>query len=179
MVPAVRLPWRMAAASDVAPSPAATLPAGGDAAAPAPRYVSQCPLDFTPEDVPSDGVYGIRRVARHPQLWSLGLVGLGAALGAAAAPRVVFFGYPLLFALVGGAHIDSRHRRGSGGVLPPNLEARTSHVPFAALLAGRQSWKQLGAELKTNNAGLALGLALLLAMGRRRRLSRLPALTRQ
>ena len=142
-----------------------------------PRYVSQCPIDFTPPDIPTDGIYGMKRITRHPQLWSLGLLGAGAALGSIAAPNIIFFGFPFVFALVGGAHIDARHRRGSGGSLTPEVDARTSLIPFAALMTGYQSWEQLGAELKMNNVTIAVGLAALLALRRQARFRSLTPLT--
>ena len=71
---------------------------------------------------------------------------------------------PFFVALVGGAHMDSRHRRGIGGELTPERDAATSHVPFAALLAGRQSWEALGAELNVPNAQAGVTLAAALAL---------------
>lgn len=70
----------------------------------------RCPMDFTPHDVPSDGVYGIRRITRHPTFWSLGLLGLGTALTTPFAPEIVCFSAPALFAAIGGAHQDYRYR---------------------------------------------------------------------
>lgn len=75
----------------------------------------KCPMDFRPVDMPEDGVYGLRRVTRNPNFWSLGLLGAGVAVASTTAPQVVAFGFPLVFALVGGAHQDSRFRRGMGG----------------------------------------------------------------
>ena len=46
----------------------------------------------------------MKRVTRNPNFWSLGLVGAGAALAATNAVKAVAFGFPLVFALVGGAH---------------------------------------------------------------------------
>jgi hypothetical protein len=71
--------------------------------------------------------------------------------------------------------MDSRHRRGMGGVLTKEVESSTSSVPFVALLFGKQSWQQLHSEMKWTNAGLAVGAAGLLAL-RRRRLPHLQAL---
>jgi hypothetical protein len=45
----------------------------------------------------------------------------------------------------------------------PEKEAQTSHVPFWALLSGRQSWAALAAEIKGLNATVAIACALLLA----------------
>ena len=48
--------------------------------APSPAISVRCPMDFTPIDIPADGIYGLKRVTRHPTFWSLGLLGLGTAL---------------------------------------------------------------------------------------------------
>jgi uncharacterized membrane protein len=131
-------------------------------------WAARCPFDFSPKDVPEDGVYGTKRVTRHPALWSLGLAGLGAALATPFAPSFVMFVFPSVFALVGGAHQDSRFRRGMGGTLTPEVDAKTSNVPFWALVSGRQPWGKLGEELKVSNAGIAIVAAVLLALRRRR-----------
>ena len=30
------------------------------------RIKVRCPMDFSPPDVPEDGIYGLKRVTRHP-----------------------------------------------------------------------------------------------------------------
>ena len=49
------------------------------------------------------------------------------------------------------------------------MDAKTSGLPFVALLSGRQSWRDLLDELKLTNAALAVLVALSL---HRRRLMR-------
>ena len=44
------------------------------------HFSAQCPIDWTPKDIPSDGIYGLKRITRHPMLFSLGLCGLGIAM---------------------------------------------------------------------------------------------------
>ncbi len=114
-------------------------------------------------------IRGLHRVTRHPGLWSLGLLGAGTALSTPFAPEIVFFAMPCVFAFIGGAHQDYRHRRGWGGLLTPEVDAQTSNVPFVALMQGRQSWDQTWSELKQDNAAAAAVLALLLAALRLRR----------
>ncbi|CAM9867067.1 unnamed protein product [Chrysoparadoxa australica] len=129
----------------------------------------RCPMDFNSDrNLPADGVFGIRRVSRHPQLWGLGLLGLGSACTAAYAAEALCFGMPLVFAAVGGAHQDSRYRRGMGGKLTPEVDAVTSAVPFVALVTGRQGWGVLWEELKKGNAAVAVAGAGLLALRRGR-----------
>jgi len=124
-------------------------------------FKPKCPMDFRPVDMPEDGVYGMKRVTRNPNFWSLGLVGAGAALAATNAVKAVAFGFPLVFALVGGAHQDSRFRRGMGNTLDPKVEEKTSNVPFWALMTGKQSWSDLLNETKLLNAGIATLLAFI------------------
>ena len=79
---------------------------------------------------------------------------------------------PTAVALLMGSHQDHRFRRGMGGLLEPEVDARTSNVPFAALLMGSQEdswlggWTKLGEEVKGLNAVAALALALALQRGR-------------
>ena len=97
------------------------------------------------------------QVTRHPQFWSLGFLGLGcAAMTPFAGTAAAALGFPLV-ALVNGTHLDSRHRRGMGGSLSVEREAKTSGVPFVALLRGRQPWAPLLDELKPVNSVLAMG----------------------
>lgn len=117
-----------------------------------------CPLDLKAAraEKPTD-VVGLERVTRHPQFWSLGFLGLGcAAMTPFAGTAAAALGFPLV-ALVNGTHLDSRHRRGMGGSLSVEREAKTSGVPFVALLRGRQAWAPLLDELKPVNSVLALG----------------------
>jgi len=126
----------------------------------------RCPMDFTPSDVPQDGIYGVKRVTRHPSFWSLGFLGLGSALATPFATEALMFSMPTIFALVGGAHQDYRYRRNLGGELSPEVDAVTSNVPFVALSTGKQSWVALGEELKWTNVALALFTSALLALRR-------------
>ena len=134
-----------------------------------PGFLSSCPLDLEHERAaklrPKDEVRGLQRVTRHPTFWTLGCLGVGAALRTPfAGTAVAALGFPLVAAL-GGAHMDYRHRRGRGGALSPEKDAATSAVPFVALLSGAQSWAALADELKPVNcaAGAAAAAALALA----------------
>eukprot|EP01084_Bolivina_argentea_P201640 344647_1 len=126
------------------------------------HFAAQCPVDWRPKDIPADGVYGTHRITRHPMLFSLGLVGLGIALKTPFATRAIVFGFPLAFALIGGWHQDYRHRRNSGGYLSPEMDSKTSLIPFIALLKGEQNWKDLWNEMKHVNASIGLVTAMYL-----------------
>lgn len=140
------------------------------------RWKVRCPFDFTDArsqtgvakgtlaQFRADGtvdLHGLDRVTRHPGLWSFGLLGLGNALLVASIPTRVWLSMPAMVALIGGAHTDSRHRRGMGGSLCSKVDAVTSNVPFLATFMGVQdggvlgSFKALGDEGKMLNAGLA------------------------
>jgi len=132
------------------------------------KIKARCPFDFTPADVPADGIYGIKRVTRHGLFWSLGFTGLGAALGTPFAAEVALFGGPLAVAAICGAHIDYRYRRGIGGTLSIEEERLTSHIPFAAIISGKQSLFSLASEMKQSNAVCGVFVAFLLHLKRLR-----------
>jgi len=155
-------------------APATTTTAGTTTSAR--QWVIQCPMDFKGESnkvVSSpDGLHGLHRVSRHPLLWSLGAVGLGAALAVPSLPQAVWLCGPAAMALLGGAHIDYRHRHGQGGTLSAQAESVTSLMPFLAMASGAHaegavgSMRALVAELKAENATIGVLLALKWALGR-------------
>ncbi|EED90745.1 predicted protein [Thalassiosira pseudonana CCMP1335] len=111
-----------------------------------------------------DVIHGLERITRHPGLWSFGLIGLGNALLVPSLPQRVWLSMPLMVALVGGSHTDSRFRRGMGGTLSNEYDEKTSNVPFLAMLSGKQGnvvdvCRELCWEGKGLNAVLALGVA--------------------
>eukprot|EP01041_Mallomonas_annulata_P008554 gene8555-17644_t len=129
----------------------------------------QCPIDFkgSHSGSHSEGdIVGLERVTRHPVLWSLAAICLGRAATAHFVTEAVAFSFPTIWAVIGGAHTDYRHRRGWGGYLSPDKDARSSNVPFMALATGRQSWEALGVEVKWTNAALAVTAASLIALRR-------------
>ena len=132
-------------------------------------YALRCPMDFKPKDVPADGIYGMDRVSRHSNFWSLGLVTLGYAATTVFVPEIVMCVWPAVFAYIGTSHQDERYRRGMGGSLSKEKDEKTSNIPFAALITGRQQWTPLMNEMKWENAGIALCFTSLTAMRRIRR----------
>jgi uncharacterized membrane protein len=98
----------------------------------------------------ADAVTGILRITRHPFLWG---AAIWAAFHLAAngdAASVVFFGMWLVLAVAGTFSIDAKRARKMGGAWQ-GFAQRTSNIPFAAILAGRNSlnlgeiltWRQL------------------------------------
>lgn len=127
---------------------------------------ARCPIDFD-HSRRQEGkeVAGPKRVTRHPFLWGMALVGLGSALASPLATEVAFGVMPLAMAVIGGAHQDLRGRR--SGALSPALDAKTSHLPFGALLAGQQQLSDVVDEFAWSNAAIAVAIAGGFAMKRR------------
>jgi hypothetical protein len=163
----------------------ATTPIAGTptptAAAPSRSYQFQirCPFDFTDQSHhKADGaaVVGLDRVSRHPGLWSFAAIGLGVAGLQRSVPLALWWTGPAAVAWIGGAHQDSRFRRGLGGHYDPVYASQTSNLPMVALLTGQQGnvteslTKLLGSELKLLNAlgATAAAAVFVLSRGRRR-----------
>eukprot|EP01035_Chromulina_nebulosa_P020338 gene20338-26401_t len=122
-------------------------------------------MDFKSKSkVTSDDPYGVERITRHPAYWALGLISLGPALRTIYFNELIMFGFPVVYAAIGGTHIDYRYKRGSGGNLSPHYESLTSNLPFVALLNGKQSWNDLRNEISVGNALIATSLGIILAL---------------
>jgi uncharacterized membrane protein len=85
-------------------------------------------------------VTGILRVTRHPFLWSVALWAAFHLLVNGDTASIVFFGTLLTLAVVGTFSIDAKRVRKMGAAWTPFAQ-RTSNVPFAAILAGRNALK--------------------------------------
>jgi hypothetical protein len=125
----------------------------------------RCPIDFRSKN-PDGGIYGVERVTRHPMLWFLGISSLGSAITTVYATHAVMFSFPIIMAFIGSEHQDYRYRRGSGGILTAEMESKTSNIPFAAILSGKQSFSALLDEMKWTNAAVATLAAAGLALRR-------------
>jgi len=148
------------------------------------RWKVRCPFDFTDSKSTTNSLnkgegkelvelHGLDRISRHPGLWSFGLIGLGSGLLASSLPTRVWMSMPIVVALVGGSHTDSRHRRGMGGYLSREMDEVTSNVPFLAMLSGRQgsvnkAVTDFSAEIKPLNALVAVGMATAVVASRGR-----------
>ncbi|MDP1736344.1 MAG: NnrU family protein [Caulobacter sp.] len=84
-----------------------------------------------------DAVKGMLRVTRHPFLWGVAVWAVGHLLANGDLPSVILFGALLVLALLGGPSIDAKRRKALGAKYDAFV-ARTSNVPFAAILAGKQ-----------------------------------------
>jgi len=133
------------------------------------RWKVQCPFDFTDSKAGSsaDEPHGLDRISRHPGLWSMGFMCLGQACLLPSVPQKVWWTFPIAVAAIGGWHTDSRYRRNLGGRLSPEYDAKTSNVPFMALIKNG-GWKELSTEVKPLNALLATSVATVYVLRRGR-----------
>lgn len=81
-------------------------------------------------------VTGVLRITRHPFLWGVALWSAFHVVANGDEASVIFFGTFLILSLVGTVLIDAKRRRKLGAAW--NVFAtRTSNVPFAAVIGGR------------------------------------------
>lgn len=164
--PKVQIPVHYAGGDDAPPLHSSTVPVANGSGEGGAGWKVRCPFDFTDKKDTGDGhiVHGLERITRHPGLWSLGFMGLGSACLVPSLPQKAWLAMPMLVALIGGEHTDSRYRRGMGGLLTDEYDRATSNIPFLALLSGTQG--NVGAvlhefvrEVKPLNAAIAVGLS--------------------
>ena len=108
-----------------------------------------------------DAVRGILRVTRHPMMWAFALWGLSHILARGDAAALIFFGGFVLLALSGTLLIDARKAAALGEDWA-RFAAATSNVPFAAIIAGRNSLRPGEIGWTKILTGLVLYAALLL-----------------
>jgi uncharacterized membrane protein len=85
-----------------------------------------------------DVARGILRITRHPFLWGVAFWAGAHLLANGDLASVILFASLLVLALSGTASIDAKFARSMGEQWTAFRE-RTSNIPFAAILAGRQS----------------------------------------
>jgi uncharacterized membrane protein len=89
---------------------------------------------------------GILRITRHPVMWAIMLWAAAHILAVGSLQAVIFFGGLLLLAAAGTALQDAR-KAALLGEDWARFAARTSNLPFAAVLQGRNRvlWREIGA----------------------------------
>jgi len=108
---------------------------------------------------------GVAGVTRHPLPWALALWSAAHIVPNGDLAHVLLFGTFTAFALAGIAAIDRRQRRRLGAERFERLAARTSAIPFAAVIAGRYRPRGLGLDPARLGAAALLFALLLLGHG--------------
>ncbi|KAI8612054.1 hypothetical protein BC830DRAFT_1138482, partial [Chytriomyces sp. MP71] len=148
----------------VARSPASSSAPSSPAPVPQPTLKLLCPVDFAHARNAEPNEMGLKRITRHPQLFALGLTALGTALSTSFLTTRILCGFPIVFAVIGGAHQDVRFLR-SGSYSHDYVDS-TSLMPFVALMTGNQKWSDLASEIKWVNVSLGVLVAGMLARRR-------------
>lgn len=104
-----------------------------------------------------DAARGMLRVTRHPFLWAAALWALSHALVNADVGSWIFFGSLGVTAVRGTFDIDGKRRRTNPSEFV-RFEGKTSNLPFAAVLTGRN-------RLVARELWMPIVLGLLLALG--------------
>ena len=91
-----------------------------------------------PAAVPADAIYGVVRITRHPFLWSVVIWSAFHLAANGDEASVVLFGTFFVLALFGTTLIDAKRRRKMGAAWEA-FASRTSNIPFAAVVAGRNT----------------------------------------
>ncbi len=81
---------------------------------------------------------GVLRITRHPTMWAFALWGIGHIVANGDLAALIMFGTITVLALVGTRLIDARYEAKLANDWR-NFATTTSNLPFAAILAGRQS----------------------------------------
>ncbi|NJO67810.1 MAG: NnrU family protein, partial [Rhodospirillales bacterium] len=89
--------------------------------------------------VAAAGPRGITKITRHPVMWGMMLWSAVHILANGDLASLLFFGGFLLTAGLGSLHLDQRMALIQGERWQ-RFAAVTSHIPFAAIISGRQSW---------------------------------------
>lgn len=87
-------------------------------------------------------VRGVLRITRHPFLWGVAIWSAFHLSVNGDEASVIFFGTFFLLAVLGTFSIDAKRRRKLGDAWS-GFAAKTSNIPFVAILRGRTSFKAL------------------------------------
>jgi uncharacterized membrane protein len=103
---------------------------------------------------------GILKITRHPSFVAFSLFGIAHILMNGWAGDVIFFGMFPALGILGGIHQDQRKIRDLGESYR-EFVAKTSFVPFAALLSSRVRWTSDDMPWAAIGAGVVLTVAIL------------------
>ncbi len=87
-----------------------------------------------------DAVKGMLRITRHPFLWGVALWAAGHLFLNGDTPSVILFGTMLVLAIFGTLSIDAKRRKALGETYAA-FTAKTSNIPFGAIVTGKQPLK--------------------------------------
>jgi uncharacterized membrane protein len=87
-----------------------------------------------------DAIRGMLRITRHPFLWGVAIWAAGHLMVHGDVAALLLFGSLFLLALFGTASIDAKRRRALGARWDA-FAAKTSNLPFAAIVSRRQKLK--------------------------------------
>lgn len=100
-----------------------------------------------------DVVRGVLRIARHPFLWGMTIMSIGHMISDPDVATLIYFGTLAALAATGTVSIDQKRRSRLGGEWL-QFAAKTSNIPFAAIIQGRQTlhlreigWRPLYASM--------------------------------
>jgi len=102
---------------------------------------------------------GLLKITRHPGLVAFSLFGIAHMLMNGWAGDVIFFGMFPALGILGGMHQDGRKLRELGDRYRAFM-AKTSFVPFAALVSGRTRWTAGDMPWAAIGAGVVLTVAI-------------------
>jgi len=103
--------------------------------------------------------HGMLKVTRHPTFVAFALFGLAHIAMNGWLGDVIFFGTFPALGILGGMHQDARKVREVGKSYK-EFKAKTSFVPFAALVSGRQQWTSGDMPWAAIGAGAVLTIAI-------------------
>ncbi len=103
--------------------------------------------------------HGIFRITRHPMMWGIALWAFLHVLANGDVAALIFFGGFAVLALLGTHQVDRRKARTYGEAWQA-YAAKTSHIPFAAILAKRTHF--VAKEIGWKPVFLGFGLYLIL-----------------
>jgi uncharacterized membrane protein len=104
---------------------------------------------------------GILTVTRHPVMWAFGLWALLHILANGDLASLIFFGAFALLALLGTLAIDAKKQRTWTPESWQAFSARTSNLPFVAVMQGRTRFDWRGIGWKTLAIAVALYVAII------------------
>ena len=102
---------------------------------------------------------GLLKITRHPGLVGFSLFGIAHMLMNGWAGDVIFFGMFPALGILGAMHQDQRKIHELGDRYR-EFVAKTSFIPFAALIAGRARWTRNDMPWAAIGAGIVLTVAL-------------------